>query len=97
MIPEAQLLDVLACQELISRRILFLLPRQSMFKAVQFNRQPSHGTIKVKKVAAQRMLASELEPRKPAGSQRLPELRLFACLLAPQPAGVYRSDSRSGA
>ena len=34
------------------------------------------------------MLASEFEPRKAACSQRLPELRLFACLLAAQSLGV---------
>ena len=88
MIPEAQLLNVLTCQELFSRRVMFLLPGQPVFKPVQFNNQPSCGTVEVKKARAERMLASEFEPCKLAGSQRLPELRLFPCLLAPQPPGV---------
>jgi hypothetical protein len=87
MIPEAQLLNVLACQELIPRRIMFLLPGQTVFKAVQFHGQPSHGTIEVKKVSPERMLAPELKPRKAARSQRPPELGLFACLLPAQPPG----------
>jgi hypothetical protein len=78
MVPEAQLLNVLACQELRSRRVMFLLPGQSVGKAVEFNGQPSRGTIVVKVVSTQRMLASEFEPREAAGSQGLPELRLFA-------------------
>ena len=59
-----------------------------MLKAVQFNGQLGCGTIEVQKVCAKRMLASEFEPREAACSQGLPELRLFTCLLAPQPRGV---------
>jgi hypothetical protein len=88
MIPKAQLLNVLGGQELLSRRVMCLLPGKPVFKAVQFHGQPSCGAIEVKKVATERMLASEFEPRKAACSQRLPELGLFACLLAPQPPGI---------
>ena len=88
MIPKAQLLNVFGGQQLISRRVMFLLPRQPVFKAVQFNGQSSRGTIEVKEVSAERMLASEFEPCKAACSQRLPKLRLFACLFASQPPGV---------
>jgi hypothetical protein len=56
VIPEPQHLNALGCQELISRRVVFLLPRQPVFKTVQFNGQPSRGTIKVKKVSAERTL-----------------------------------------
>ena len=88
VIPEAQLLNVLGGQELFSCRIMFLLPGQPVFKAVQFHRQPGRGTVQVKIVSAKWMLPSEFEPRKAAGSQGLPELRLFPCLLASQPPGV---------
>ena len=88
MIPEPQLLNSLGGQELISRRIMLLLPGQAVLKAVQFNGQLGCGTIEVQKVCAKRMLASEFEPREAACSQGLPELRLFTCLLAPQPPGV---------
>jgi hypothetical protein len=69
---------------------MLLLPGQPVFKAVQFNGQSSCWTIKVNVVCAERMLASEFEPCKAAGSQRLPELRLLACLLASQPPGIAR-------
>jgi hypothetical protein len=88
MIPEAQFLNVLGGQELFSRRVMLLLAGQSVFKAVQLHAQPSRRTIKVKIVSAERMLASELKPRKAACSQRLPELPLCACLFAPQSPGV---------
>jgi hypothetical protein len=71
-----------------SRRVMFLLAWQPVFKTIQLNGQPSRGAIEVKKLPTERMLASEFESREPAGSQRLPELRLFECLLAPQPPGV---------
>jgi len=88
MIPEAQLLNALACQELSPRCTMFLVVRQAVFKTVQFHGQPSHETIEVKKVSPERMLASEFKPRKAACSQSPPELPLFACLLAAQPPGV---------
>jgi hypothetical protein len=37
MVPEAQLLNVLGCQELRPRGVMSLLPGQPVFKAVQFN------------------------------------------------------------
>jgi hypothetical protein len=101
MIPKVKLLYVLGGQALLSRRVMCLLLGQPVLKAVQFYSQPSHGTIEVKKVSAQRMLASEFEARKAVGAQALPELPFFACLLAPQPPGVAsrihgveRRDSR---
>jgi hypothetical protein len=42
LIPEAQLLNALVRQELIPRRIIFLLPRQPVFKTVQL-----HGHYRV--------------------------------------------------
>jgi len=88
VIPEAQLFNVLGGQELFSRRIMFLLPGQPVFKAIQFHRQPGRRTIEVKKVSAKWMLPAEFEPCKATGSQGLPELRLFPRLLASQPPGV---------
>jgi hypothetical protein len=54
----------MGCQELVSRSVVFLLVRQSVFKTVQFHGQPSHGTIEVEKVPAERVLAPELNPAK---------------------------------
>jgi hypothetical protein len=88
MIPESQHFNALPCQELFSRRVVLLLPRQSVFESIQFNVQPSGRAKEVKTVPAERMLAPELEPRKPASSQRLPELRFLSCLCAAQPSSV---------
>ena len=68
MIPESQLLDALICQESSSRRVLLLLAGHPVFKAIQFYGEPSRRTVEIKKVSAERMLASELEARKAAGS-----------------------------
>src|ERR1017187_6258766 len=57
MIPEAQFLNALGSQELFSRRVMFPLPGQPVFKSVQFHCPPCRGAIEVKKVCAERMLA----------------------------------------
>ena len=76
VIPEAQLLDVLSGQELISCGVVLVLSGQPVFKAVQFHRQTGRGTIEVEEVSADWKLAPEFEPRKAARPQGLPELRL---------------------
>jgi hypothetical protein len=87
-IPKTQHLDALPVQPFFALQVVLLIPGCPVLKAVQFNGQSRHWAVEVQKIPSGGMLAAKLEPGKPAGTQRAPEMFFRTTLTAPKPAGV---------
>ncbi len=88
VIPKPQFLNAHGCKEFFSRVGMTSLLRGSVFKAVQFDRQPGCGTKEVENVFPNGMLAPKFKSRKPSGAQGTPKLFFFLSLFTPKSPGV---------
>ena len=87
MIPKSQSFDVMPRQKLFSRLVKVNAFRQTVLKAVKFNRQFCIGAIEIQNVSANRVLPAKFETRETASAQCAPKLFFFVSLTAAKPAG----------
>ena len=72
MIPEAQHLDPLPREELVSRFVSCPLVRKAVATAIKFDRQFCDGAIEIQKVDAALVLAAEFEVLEAMVTQQTP-------------------------
>jgi len=73
MVPKSQFRNAHGCKEFFSRVSMTSLLRGSVFKAVQFDRQPGCGAIEVESIFSRGMLAAKFVAAKSPRSQPAPD------------------------
>lgn len=84
MIPKTQFLNPFSGEKLFPLGITLLLLRQTVLKAIEFNRQLCGGTKEIEEVFSDDMLSAKLESSKTSRPQRAPQLFFFFGLFPTQ-------------
>jgi hypothetical protein len=87
MIPKSQFLNVLFFQKSATRLVVLHLLRQTVLKAVKFDRQSRRRAIEVQKIDSCWMLSAKFETGETIASQRAPQFLFFVGLVATKLAG----------